>query len=501
MSSDRIFFFCLFSFLVGIGWGLLFGEHLLFFVLLLSVLGIAFWTAFRVKIVLAGFLFLAFFSFGALRSSHEMQFWQEEKSNVSREFSGEVRIIKEPVRKDFFRSIELRQESCPKESCLSKSILWEAPLETKFSLGEKMSFSCSLKKAENFRPDFDYQMFLAKEGILWICPSGTGTYSMLPDTGKNFPSENLFLLKRNFEHALGKSFPEPEASLAQGLLLGGGNRLPDTLRDAFSQIGLSHIVAVSGYNITLVAELVLVLGILFGIWRKQALWVACLSILFFVLFVGAPASAVRAGLMAGVGFVALQSGRLGKPFSLLLLAAALMLFLNPLLLLYDIGFQLSFLATLGILFGAPWFERVFPGDFFGKKILEIAWLTGIIELFVVPLLLFHFQTFSWFSLFANVLLLPLVPFAMMFSFGAGLLFLLLPGAHFLFSVPAYFLLTIITRFAEFFGSFSWVSITLFRPSILFLFVWYAFLIGIFLFFEEKQTRKWYANAFSFPARR
>ena len=87
------------------------------------------------------------------------------------------------------------------------------------------------------------------------------------------------------------------------------------------------------------------------------------------------------------------------------------------------------------------------------------------------------------------------------SFGAGLLFLLLPGAHFLLSWPAYFFLTAITRFVEYFGSLSWVSIEITSPPLFLLLVWYALLIGSFVFLEKRYEKKWYAEAFSFPRRR
>lgn len=501
MHPEKSLFLSLLSFLAGAALGLLPAGQALFLIFLSAATGASLAAAFPRKYLLPAILLPLALAGGFLLASREVRFWEESLPLKERDFSGTVRIWGEVAQKEAFQEVILKEEECEKGACLERSILWQAPLSRDLQPGSRLAFRCLLRQPESFTPDFDYRMFLAKEDVLFICRKGEGVFEPLPGDKGTVLSRSLYGIKGRFEAAIEKVLPQPESGLAKGLLLGGGSHLPRSLEDAFSRVGISHIVAVSGYNITLVAELFLALGILCGLFRRQALIASVLGIALFVFLIGAPASALRASLMAGIGFSAMHSGRIGKPVNALLLAAALMLFFNPLLLRYDIGFQLSFLATLAIIFGAPWFERLFPRVFPGKKLLEIAWLTFIVELFVVPLLLFHFQTFSWMAFASNILLLPLVPLAMALSFAAALSFLLLPGAHFLFSWTAYLFLTAITRFAEFFGAIPSITLSVPSPSILFLSVWYALLIGSFLSLEEWQARKWYAEAFSFPRHR
>lgn len=125
-----------------------------------------------------------------------------------------------------------------------------------------------------------------------------------------------------------------------------------------------------------------------------------------------------------------------------------MLFFQPLLLRYDIGFQLSFLATLGIIAVAPFLDRFLSKEFFGKSFVEIFFLTFAVELFVMPVIIYQFHIFSSYALLANVLLLQLVPYAMALGFISALAFFILPGLHMLPAALAYFFLRSITYTVE-----------------------------------------------------
>jgi competence protein ComEC len=363
------------------------------------------------------------------------------------EVSGIVRVVSDPEEKSFYRQAIIRMESCENEYCPREKILWQAPRTMEIVPGERIAFSCTLEVPKNFDAAFDYRMFLAKDDIGYVCRTATRAEALPEDTRARF-TRSFFIPKRAFETALERSLPQPEAGLAEGLLLGGDNRLSETLKQAFVKAGLSHIVAISGYNIALIAQGFVILGIGIGLWRRQALWFAAFGIILFIVLVGAPASAVRAGIMGLCAFAALFAGRLSRSANMLLLAAALMLFFQPLLLRYDIGFQLSFLATLGIIAALPLMERWLPKEFFGKSFAEIALLTFSVELFVVPLLVYQFQIFSPFALVANALLLPLVPYAMFAAFAGGIAFFVLPGLHMLPAAIAYFFLRAITAAAE-----------------------------------------------------
>lgn len=288
----------------------------------------------------------------------------------------------------------------------------------------------------------------------------------------------LYTPKHVMERALSEILPEPEAGLSKGLLLGGDVYLPEALKESFTRVGLSHMIAVSGYNMTLIAEMFLVVGLSLGLWRKQAIWTALVGIVFFILMIGMPASAARAGAMAGIVFMAFQSGRLVHPVRTLLFAAGVMLLFNPLLFRYDMGFQLSFLATLGILVLMPYCEYIAPKQRLLKKGFEILCMTLAVELFVLPLILFSFHTFSLLIIIGNFLIL-LVPFAMATAFAAMLLFLIVPGAQVMIVWSAFAFLTLITRSVEYLGSWTAMSIEVMGFGIWYLLGWYA-ILGIFV---------------------
>ena len=123
--------------------------------------------------------------------------------------------------------------------------------------------------------------------------------------------------------------PAPQSGLLIGLLLGGDGQLPKTVQDNFSKTGMTHIVAVSGYNVTIIAEYLMLFFLFLGLWRRQAFWVSILGIFLFVLMVGFPSSAVRAGVMGMLLLWAMKNGRLANSQNAIVFSAAVMLLINP----------------------------------------------------------------------------------------------------------------------------------------------------------------------------
>lgn len=484
MTSDRIFFFALLSLALGIAAGSFFSlPYAVAFFLSLAFI-ISAQSVFRNTKILIGALFCLALLGGAHLSSEQVNTFQVLPPSLS--VAGEVRVLGQTEEKNFYQEVRLHFEQCEKEPCPRQNILWQAPKILELSPGTKLFLSCSLERPQNFDPAFDYRMFLAKENVGYLCKRATSA-EILPDDLQTRASTSFYLPKVSLENALSKAVSEPEAGLAKGLLLGGNAELALSLKEAFKRAGLSHIVAVSGYNITLIAQGFLILGLAIGLWRKQALLVAALGIVLFILMIGAPASAVRAGIMALFGFFAMQTGRLSQSLNGLLFAAGLMLIHNPLLLRFDIGFQLSFLATLAIILTSPWQQEFLARDFFGKSVVQIALLTLSVEIFVVPLLLLHFGTFSAVSLVANVLLLPLVPWVMGLTFAGALVFLVLPGFEILFLWPAYLVLAYMIRMAEFLSALPWASVSVSSWNLAFTVLWYCLLFSAIVLWQRKRN--------------
>ncbi|MBI2096226.1 MAG: ComEC family competence protein [Candidatus Taylorbacteria bacterium] len=267
--------------------------------------------------------------------------------------------------------------------------------------------------------------------------------------------EKLFELKGAFLTRLRESLGEPHASLAGGLVLGAGGSLGEKTERGFRRSGLIHIVVLSGYNIMLVAYFVMrALFFLPTFFSRSA---AAGAVILFVVLSGGSATAVRAAIMATIALLARTAGHRYSLGRALALAGISMLLFNPRLLLSDVSFQLSFLATLALIALAPLLEGGF------KKIRwlffrEIIVATVSVQLMVLPLLLYTAGQASLFGLVANVLVLPFVPAAMFLAFAAPLLafvseFLALP-----FFAALHWLLSYILSVSDFFGSLPFAAV-------------------------------------------
>lgn len=265
--------------------------------------------------------------------------------------------------------------------------------------------------------DFSYREYLALHGIQAYMPSAQVTY--LPFGQKGNPA--LFLVYKLKEKALDTVYqllPDPEASLLAGILLGINTGLPADLQQAFKNTGTAHMLAISGFNIVIIAGLfVTAFRRLFGPRRGPVLAVA--GIAAYTLLVGADAAVVRAALMGGLALLARQVGRRQNGLNTLSFVGAVMAVLNPLV-LWDVGFQLSFGATLGLILYAEPFQmtavnflsRHMPSSAAlrtARPVSEYFLFILAAQLTTLPIMAYHYQRISLVSLLANPFILPAQP--------------------------------------------------------------------------------------------
>ena len=339
-------------------------------------------------------------------------------------------VLNDPVESAYSKRAIIGVRSCSTGQhapiCAVDKILVRTHLyENTLSARSGVKFSCTLKRIKNFTQDFDYIMYLAAKGVFYECvPSDIVAWESTRLSDRFHAL--LARVRLHFERVITHNVAHPQAALAAGLLFGGDKRLSEAWQDNFSATGLTHIVAVSGYNVTVITHALILFGIFCGLWRWQALWLALVGVVIFVLMIGAPTPAVRAGIMGIIVLLLMYSGRVSAAFSSLLLSAAIMLFVNPLLVRYDIGFQLSFLATCGIITIYPLFERINIRRNAAFGMWDIIFATVSAQLLVVPIIAYHFHVFTPLSLIANVLVLPLIPVAMALTSGMLLASMLSP---------------------------------------------------------------------------
>ena len=223
----------------------------------------------------------------------------------------------------------------------------------------------------------------------------------------------LIAVRESMEGRLRRVFPEPEASLAVGLLTGTRASFPPRLTDSLRMSGLTHLTAVSGSNVAIV--LVVLEALLFWVPRRFRLVPLIGGIALFGIFTGASASVIRACIMGGLGVLALHAGRMAQARRMILWTLGAMLLWNPRLLTGDLGFQLSFLSVIGILEISPYLERALQRIPNVLALRESISLTLSSQITAGPWIAYALGTFSFVSLPANLLAAPLVPWAMLGS--------------------------------------------------------------------------------------
>lgn len=249
----------------------------------------------------------------------------------------------------------------------------------------------------------------------------------------------VYKVTREFNAGMLSAVPEPQASFGMGLLIGQRDTLPEETSDMLAAVGLTHIIAVSGYNLTILVRATR--RLLDKRSKFQATAAAVVLILLFLIVTGASPSIVRASIISLLSLGAWYYGRNIRPMLLILLTAAATALVNPLYLWSDIGWYLSFLAFFGVLMIAPVATRRLykarrPGVM-GQLVIE----SMAAQLMTLPLILYIFNESSYAVLLANLLVVPLIPLAMIFGFIAGLAGMLVPAIAGWFAWPAKWLLT------------------------------------------------------------
>jgi competence protein ComEC len=308
-----------------------------------------------------------------------------------------------------------------------------------FHYGDEIKMTGKLEKPANFMTDqdmeFDYVNYLRKDGIFYtmhnpkieISSSGHG----------NFVKQVLFSVKERFDMAMTKAVPTPESTVMGGIILGERYAFSPSLRQSFMDTGTIHIVTIGGYHVTLVAQWIMEI---FGFLPKYAgIGTGIISIFLYVIATGGAQTSIRAGIMATLALVASATGRMYAAGRALILAAVIMILINPFVLAYDMSFELSFMATIAIIFLSPLIEPYFQWIPW-KWLRDIVAITSSMYVFALPFILYRMGNLSLVALPANILIVPLMPLSMISGFITGFVGLVSPAFAILPGKIAYALL-------------------------------------------------------------
>lgn len=292
-------------------------------------------------------------------------------------------------------------------------------------------------------------------------------------------------LRHNFVAGMYNALPEPQASFGLGLLIGQRSTLPEATLLALSAVGLTHIIAVSGYNLTIMVRAVNRAGI-FGS-KFQQLVAALALIATFILITGFSASIVRAGFIAVLGLWAWYFGRQLRPILAITFTAALTGLINPFYVWSDIGWYLSFLAFFGVLIVAPALIKRIYKTKTPRWYMLVLFETLCAYVMTLPLIMYIFGQASAVALIANLIVVPLVPFAMLFSAIAGLAGMFIPVMSAYFALPAKVLLSFMLDVASFLASLPFAQI-LAKLSTAQMLILYGIILLFATLLVHKNTR-------------
>ena len=404
--------------------------------LFLLILFLTVYRQWQEKRIAGGLLIFAFFIGGIWR--YQLQpfapCWHADNiAYYAGQLPGKVSltglIVGEPDVRDYRIGYRLQAETIKLETephhVSGQVLVWGDPFP-RYVYGDRVRVQGKLEQPPVF-PDFNYRRYLARQGIHAMVRQAEIT-PITSGHGSAF-WRSLFAVKAVARRTVDHLLPEPEAALANGILLGIESGIPRTLYGDFNATGTSHIIVISGFNISIIAGVFLLFfRRLLG--KRRAAIPAIIGILLYVLLVGANAAVLRAGLMGIIFIAAILFGRRSTAIISLFASALIMLLLNPLT-LWDIGFQLSLTATLGLILLTPTLEartRLFLAHW-----LPAAWLDSVMgwlnDAFVVtlaaqivttPMIVAYFGRFSLISLLTNFLILPVQP-AVMIGGGIALL--------------------------------------------------------------------------------
>ena len=390
---------------------------------------------------------------------------------TNQEIASEGIIVNEPEQRINQQKFEFKTKEIPGK------ILVTTKLYPDYYYGDRLEISGRLKEPAQFE-DFDYRQYLAKDKIYSVIYSPY--IKLLGHNQGNWFYQRIFNFKDKLRGVIEKTLLPPQGSILKAIFLGDKWGLSNNLKEKLNITGTRHIVAISGMHMIIMSQILLFLALAMGLWRGQAFYFVLILLVIYIIMIGAPASAVRAGLMAGLLLLAQKIGRLRSADRAVVFAATAMLAINPSLLKADVGFQLSFMATLSIIYLKPILDAKtikWPNPWRLKDILT---MTLAAQLGTLPILIFHFGRLSLISPLANLLIVPFLPVIMIsgiiLSF-TGLIWLSLAK---ILAWPVWFLLSYLVGVINYLSSFPLAAYEFKNISLIVLITYYLFLFLVIL---------------------
>lgn len=501
MTKSRIFLYLCFSFIGGIFWSsffypLNFKGFLIFGIILIIV----FWR--NKKIMVAGFCVLMF-ALGIFRYDSIILDYESFPRQNSDKVILKGAVIKEPEVRLNNTKLTVRVENF-QETRSETRILIATNRYPEYQYGDLLKIEGRLDEPKIF-PDFNYKGYLAKDGINYIMYNPQivlikhDVFCDKKVAEKNFQFlvsnfqcykyklyKTLLNIKNKLKENTDKFISSPQSAILNGIILGDTGEFSDDLKNKLNITGTRHITAVSGMNVTIIGEILFFTLIAIGFWRRQAFFLSIIILVLFVLMIGAPASAVRAGIMGGLLIFSQIFSRISNSSRTVIFAGAVMLAQNPLLLKFDAGFQLSFAAVFGIIYLKPVFDRWFSKlpKIFGFR--DILAMTLSAQAGVFPILVYNFGQISIISPFVNILIVSLIPLVTVAGFLATSVGMIWQTLGQILSWPVWLVLAYIVKIIDWFSFFPYAFISIEKGSWILIAGYYIVLIWLVKRWKRRE---------------
>jgi len=492
-SSKTLFYFCL-VFIAGIFIGsIIFISQLIllgFFVFGIILISV-FWG--NSKIVIFGFC-VTFLVFGIWRVEIAQLNIKNNDFEKYGLFGKDIvltgTILREPDIREKIIKLTVGNIKINDNSIKGKIII-NAPRYPEYKYGDSIKTTGMLEEPGIFE-GFNYKDFLLKDGI--FATVSFPKIELLENQTKLSATQRIYkgilFLKDKIRKSIYQNYSPPQSLILEGTILGDYGVMDANLKNKLNITGLRHVVAISGSHVIILSSILMSFLLMLGFWRGQAFYISVVFVIVYILMTGFPASGVRAGIMGIIFLVSQKSGRQNTSSRIIFLAGALMLLINPLILTGDVGFQLSFLSAMGIIYLYPLLKsklKFLPREkFLGIK--EIVSTTISAQIFTLPVLVFNFGNISLVSLITNILVLPVVYWLMVFGFISALLGVFSGFLGWIFSLPCWILLFYFTKIMDFF-SFPWAIKNIGKVHWFWLFVFYLIIGYLTFYFNKKEKLK------------
>jgi len=371
-------------------------------------------------------------------------------------------VFQEPDVREGSVRLSVRVASAASSTPVHADVLAVAPAHTAVAFGDTVRIEGELRVPEDFDTGagrtFKYRGYLAASGIGYQVEQAhvEVLHGPLHFSPLFYLTAAAIDVKQLFLRGMQRALPEPQAGLAGGITAGDKRGLGQELTDRFRNVSLVHIIVLSGYNITIVANALM--AALAGLPRFVRFGAGGAVAIFFALMTGGASASVRAAIMAGIAMSAQVNGRIYRADRALVVAAVAMAAWDPFVVAFDPGYQLSVAATAGLIYLSPLITPWTAWITEKLGLREIFISTTSAQLAVLPLLLYQSGQLSLMALPANLLVLPIIPWSMLLSAIAALAGLLIPFTAPIIALPAHITLSYAIGVASFLGSLPFAAL-------------------------------------------